>query len=318
MLFLRGVIARPEVLRTALAPARVASRLRVQDSLRPWLQRTLGSRAPALEAQLDALARRPFRRTGVLASPPEPWARVALLTGCVHGELTPRMHEATVRVLARLGCEVVAPPGQACCGALHAHAGDAEAARDLARRNIAAFEAAGVDAVIVNAAGCGAAMKEYGRLLRHDPEWRERAERFSTTVRDALEYVASIPGFERGLGPIDAVATLQDSCHLAHAQGIRDAPRKILHAIPGLQVRELKTPDRCCGAAGLYSLVQPEMSRTVLETKLDDVEATGAEVVCTSNPGCTLQLAAGIVSRGLQAEAMHVLELLDESYRARK
>ncbi|MFN8639873.1 MAG: heterodisulfide reductase-related iron-sulfur binding cluster [Dehalococcoidia bacterium] len=326
MLFLERVVASPPMLRAALAPVRLLARVDQvirarreghEGLVRPLLQRGLGTRAPAAEAQLDALSARPFRRSGLLASPVEPVARVALLTGCVHGELTPRMHEATLRVLARLGREVVAPSDQACCGALHAHAGDSEAARDLARRNIEAFERADVEAVIVNAAGCGAAMKEYGRLLRNDSDWRERAETFAAKVQDATEYVASSPGFERGLGPIDAVATLQDSCHLAHAQGIRDAPRRILNAIPGLQVRELKTPDRCCGAAGLYSLVQPEMSRSVLEAKLDDVQATGAEVVCTSNPGCTLQLAAGIVSRGLEAQAMHVLELLDESYTVR-
>lgn len=315
---LRSVVGRRDVLRATLAPARLATRLGLQEKARPWIRRAFGLRAPAVEAQLDALAARPFRRSGVLARPPEPRARVAMLTGCVHGELTPRMHEATLRVLARLGCEVVAPPAQVCCGALHAHAGDAEAARTLARRNIEAFEAAQVDAVIVNAAGCGAAMKEYAHLFRNDPTWLPRAERFAATVRDAIEYVTSIEGFDRGLGPIDAVATLQDSCHLAHAQGIREAPRRILNAIPGLQVRELKTPDRCCGAAGLYSLVQPEMSRAVLDEKLDDIEATGAEVVCTSNPGCTLQLAGGIVTRGLEARAMHVLELLDESYRARR
>ena len=314
---LRSVIGRREVMRAALAPARLATKFGLHEKARPWIRRTFGNRASAIEAQLDALAARPFRRTGVLARPPEPRARVAMLTGCVHGELTPGMHEATLRVLARLGCEVVAPPAQVCCGALHSHAGDAEAARHLARRNIEAFEAAEVDAVIVNAAGCGAAMKEYAHLFRNDSAWLPRAERFAATVRDATEYVTSIEGFDRGLGPIDAVATLQDSCHLAHAQGIREAPRRILRAIPGLQIRELKTPDRCCGAAGLYSLVQPDMSRAVLDEKLDDIEATGAEVVCTSNPGCTLQIAGGIVTRGLESRAMHVLELLDESYRAR-
>jgi glycolate oxidase iron-sulfur subunit len=170
--------------------------------------------------------------------------------------------------------------------------------------------------VIVNAAGCGAAMKEYGRLLRHDAAWQERAERFAATVRDVLEYIAGIEGFEVGLGRLEARVTLQDSCHLAHAQGIREAPRRLLHAVPGLDLRELGTPDRCCGAAGLYSLVQPAMSQAVLDVKLDDIEGTGAEVVCTSNPGCTLQLAAGIVARGLEARAVHVVELLDEAYRA--
>ncbi|MSP21885.1 MAG: 4Fe-4S dicluster domain-containing protein [Dehalococcoidia bacterium] len=319
MALLRGVIARPRVLRTVLVPARVAARLGLHRLGRPLLRRFLPSRAASIETQLAALRRRPFRRSGLLAQPASPRVRVALLTGCVHGELTPGMHEATVRVLARLGCEVVAPPDQACCGALHAHAGDTEAARALARHNIEAFEEAGVDAAIVNAAGCGAAMKEYGRLLRNDDAWCDRAERFASTVRDVLEYIAGIDGFEHGLGRLDAGAalvTLQDSCHLAHAQGIREAPRRLLSAIPGLDLRELEAPDRCCGAAGLYSLVQPEMSQAVLEAKMDDVEGTGASVICTSNPGCTLQLAAGIVARGLEARAVHVVELLDESYRA--
>lgn len=244
---------------------------------------------------------------------------MALLTGCVHGELAPGMHEATLRVLARNGCEVVAPPEQTCCGALHAHAGDLEAARTLARRNIAAFEAARVDAVIVNAAGCGAAMKEYGRLLRHDGAWADRAERFASTVKDVLEYVAGLDGFEVGLGRIeggDATVTLQDACHLAHAQGIREAPRRLLRAIPGLELREQRTPDRCCGSAGIYSLVQPAMSQQVLRSKMDDIASTEAGTVCTSNPGCTLQLEVGVAQRGLPMRVRHVIELLDESYRA--
>jgi glycolate oxidase iron-sulfur subunit len=226
------------------------------------------------------------------------------------------MHEATVRVLARLGCEVVAPRAQACCGALHSHAGEAEAARDLARRNIEAFERAAVDAVVVNAAGCGAAMKEYGRLLRHDPAWAGRAERFASTVRDVVEYVAGIEGFERGLGRLEELVTLQDACHLAHAQRIREAPRRVLGAIPGLEVRELRTPDRCCGAAGFYALDHPSMSRAVLDAKMDDLASTGAGLVATANPGCTLQLETGARRRGLGTRVVHVIELLDASYRA--
>jgi len=319
-LLLRQVIARPRVLRAALAPLRLYARSGLQRLVRGRLPRALAS----IEARMPVPKGRPFRRRGTLSSPEAPVARVALLTGCVHGELTPSMHESTVRVLARLGREVVAPPAQGCCGALHAHAGDVEAARDLARRNIEVFEATGVEAVIVNAAGCGAAMKEYGRLLRHDPAWAQRAERFASTVRDVLEYVATIEGFEAGLGPLDGTGgtdgtvgvTLQDACHLAHAQGIREAPRRLLGAIPGLRLREMRTPDRCCGSAGLYSLVQPAMSRAVLEAKMDDVEGTGAAYVCTSNPGCTIQLESGVRARGLDASVLHVIELLDASYRA--
>jgi len=314
-LVLRWVLARPRVLRAAFALARLYVRSGAQRLVRGPLARVMPARLRLLEASAPIPARRPFARRRALAAPPGATARIALLTGCVHGELYPAMHEATVRVLARLGCEVVAPPAQACCGALHSHAGDAATARALARRNIAAFESAGVDAVIVNAAGCGAAMKEYGRLLRHDPRWHERAERFSAGVRDVLEFVAE-RDFARDLGAVAADVTLQDACHLAHAQGIREAPRAILRAIPGLRLREMETPDRCCGSAGLYSAVQPEMSATVLAAKLQDVAATGARVVCTSNPGCTLQIESGVRRQGMRVEVRHVIELLDASQRA--
>jgi glycolate oxidase iron-sulfur subunit len=329
-LTLRQVIARPRVLRPAFALLRLYGRSGVQRLVRGPLARLLPGRLREAEAQAPAPSGRPFRRSGVLTAPEQRRGRVAFLTGCVHGELYPSMHEATVRVLARLGFEVVAPLAQACCGALHSHGGDVEAARDLARRNIAAFddagegagvdagEGAGIDAVIVNAAGCGAAMKEYGRLLRNDVEWRDRAERFATSVRDVLEFVAG-QDFAAGLGALDINVTLQDACHLAHAQGIRDAPREILRAIPGLRLHEMATPDRCCGSAGFYSVAQPEMSRTVLGAKMADVESTGATVIATANPGCTLQLENGVRGSELlagRAAVQHVIELLDASYRA--
>jgi glycolate oxidase iron-sulfur subunit len=314
-LVLRHVVARPRVLRAALALGRLYSRSGLQRLVRGRLARYLPQRLRRLESLAPALDRAPFRQTGVLAAPSTPAGRVALLLGCVHGELYPQTHEATVRVLERLGFEVVAPPEQVCCGALHSHAGDAVTARALARRNIAGFEKAGVDAVIVNAAGCGAAMKEYDRLLRNDEHWSERAERFAASVRDVLEFVAA-QDFARGLGPLEAEVTLQDSCHLAHAQGIREAPRAILRAIPGLQFTEMATPDRCCGSAGIYSAVQPEMSARVLEAKMADVASTGATTIGTANPGCTLQLEAGVRRTGLDAEVRHVIELLDEAMRA--
>ncbi|MEX2446889.1 MAG: heterodisulfide reductase-related iron-sulfur binding cluster [Dehalococcoidia bacterium] len=309
---LRHVLARPRVLRAMLVLGRVYARSGMQRVLRGRLQRHLPVRLARLEAALPSLDRAPFRRTGTLATSPQASTRVALLLGCIHGELYPRMHEATVRVLAHAGCEVVAPPAQGCCGALHTHAGDAETARDLARRNIAAFEEAGVEAVIVNAAGCGAAMKEYGRLLRHDTAWAERAERFAATVRDVLEFVAE-RDFGGDLGRVERTVTLQDACHLAHAQRIREAPRRILRAIPGLEVRELRTPDRCCGSAGIYSLVQPGLSAEVLAAKMQDVQGTGADTICTANPGCTLQLETGVRRAGLDAEVRHVIEILDEA-----
>ena len=312
---LRNVVARPRVLRAALWFGRVYTRSGLQRLLRGPLGRLLPEPLANLEAQAPTLDRAPFRRSGELVERRGDGPRVALLTGCVHGELYPQTHEATVRVLGHLGCEVIAPPEQACCGALHAHAGDAEAARRLARRNIEAFEEAGVDAVIVNAAGCGAAMKEYGRLLRNDEEWAERAERFASTVRDVLEFVATLD-FERGLGRVEADVTLQDACHLAHGQGILAAPRAILDAIPGVDLHEQATPDRCCGAAGLYSTVQAAMSREVLDAKVADISGTGASTVVTSNPGCTMQIQAGLRRARRPGEVLHLIELLDRSYAA--
>ena len=314
-LLLRRVLTAPWLLRLLLGGARVSQRLGLRALVRGRVGDYLPQRLRDLEAQGPVLRGAPFRRRGTLASPAEAGERVALLLGCLHGEIYPQTHEATVRVLARLGCEVVAPERQVCCGALHTHAGDAETARDLARRNIEAFEHARVDAVIVNAAGCGAAMKEYGRLLRNDRRWAERAEQFASKVRDVLEFVAD-RDFEHGLGRVAASVTLQDACHLAHAQGIREAPRRILRAIPGLELRELATPDRCCGSAGIYSVVQPEMSRTVLDAKLADIAHTDASIVATANIGCTLQIASGLRATGSPTTAQHVIELLDRSYAA--
>ncbi len=314
-LLLRHVVARPRVLALCFALGRAYTRSGLQGQLRGRWRAAIPARLRVVEAQTPVLDDRPFRRRGVLAKPEPARTRVALLTGCVHGDLYPQAHHATVRVLARLGCEVIAPPGQLCCGALHTHAGDAEAARTLARRNIAVFEDAGVDAVIVNAAGCGAAMKEYGRLLRNDREWSGRAEAFASKVQDVIEFVAA-RDFTGGLGELDLDVTVQDACHLAHAQGIREAPRTILGAIPGLRIQELRTPDRCCGAAGVYSLVQPSMSSAVLDAKMEDITASGASVVATANPGCTMQIEAGIRRIGMLATVRHVIELLDQSYRA--
>ena len=316
-LVLRHVIARPRVLRAAFSLLRVYS-ASLQRIVRGPLRRIVPRQIRELDARTQTVNRRAFRRSGPLASPPQPRGRVALLTGCVHGEMYPQTHEATIRVLARIGFEVVAPPEQGCCGALHSHVGDAVAARSLARRNIDAFGGAGIDAVIVNAAGCGAAMKEYGRLLRDDIEWAERAEQFGASIQDVVEFVAA-QDFEAGLGVVDRDVTLQDACHLAHAQGIREAPRAILGAIPGLRLHEMAAPDQCCGSAGFYSVAHPEMSGTVLAAKMADVESTGADVIATCNPGCTLQLELGVRRSDVlsgETTVQHVIELLDASYRS--
>jgi Fe-S oxidoreductase len=246
----------------------------------------------------------------------EPAHRVALLAGCVTPLLYPNLHDATVRVLVRNGCEVLVPPKQTCCGALHVHAGDLKAARRLARQNIDAFLALGVEAVITNAAGCGSTMKEYGQLLKDDPKYAEKAAAFSALVQDITEYLVALP-FDAKMGFVNGRVTYQDSCHLAHAQKIKIQPRAILQAIPGMELVELPYSDHCCGSGGVYSLTQPEMSWRLLEEKMKRVAGTKAGILATANTGCMMQLQAGLRRFGPKKTQMaHVIELLDEAYRA--
>ena len=240
--------------------------------------------------------------------------RVAFLSGCIANVAFARLNEATVRVLQKNGCEVVIPAAQKCCGALHVHSGLEQQAEALARSNIDAVLAGGFDAIITNAAGCGSTLKEYDYLLRNDPEYRERAIEFKRLMRDITEFLGSID-LNRDLGEMNGVATYQDSCHLAHGQQIRTAPRKILKAIPGLTFREMRMPDLCCGSAGIYNVAQNEMAMQILEHKMEYVDETKASIIATANPGCMLQLAAGARLYGKGQRVMHVVELLDESYR---
>jgi glycolate oxidase iron-sulfur subunit len=221
---------------------------------------------------------------------------------------------ATRRTLARNGYALVAAPGQRCCGALHAHAGDLDAARRLARANVAAFERSGADAIAVNAAGCGAMMKEYGHLLRDDPAWAGRAEKVAARVRDVTELLAAagpVPG-----GPLPLAVTYDAPCHLLHAQRVVSPPLAVLGAIPGLRLVPLVDADMCCGAAGIYNLVEPETSDAVLRPKLAEIERTGADWVATGNPGCLMQIGAGLRRAGVGARVVHPVELLDASYAA--
>lgn len=304
----RNVIARPG----RMAALATLLRLYRASGLR-WL----AERTPYLRDRVvlaPTVAGRPFRRRGVLARPEaKTRGRVALLTGCIMPHAFARVHEATVRVLARHGFEVVAPPEQACCGALSAHAGDRETARELARRNVDAFLEADVDAVVVNSAGCGSTMKEYVELLDGDPEYQERGERLAAMAKDVSEFLAGLP-LEPPTGRLEATVTYQDSCHLAHAQRISDAPREALRAIPGLRLVAMAQPGRCCGSAGIYSLSHGEMSLSLLDDKMADIASTGAEVIVTSNPGCMSQLEAGLRRGGRAGRVAHVVELLDEAY----
>jgi glycolate oxidase iron-sulfur subunit len=239
--------------------------------------------------------------------------RVAFMAGCIANVFFARLNEATVRVLQKNACEVAIPLGQGCCGALQLHSGMREAARKLARRNIDAVLDGGFDAILTNAAGCGSALKEYGELLADDPEYADKARRFSALVRDVTEFlVANV--LNREMGWLDAMATYQDSCHLAHGQKIRSAPRELLAAVPGLAFREMPLSDVCCGSAGVYNVVHNEMAMRVLARKMESVNATRAQIVATANPGCILQLQAGVRLHGAGQRVMHVVEILDEAY----
>jgi glycolate oxidase iron-sulfur subunit len=240
--------------------------------------------------------------------------RVALLGGCIANVSFARLNEATVRVLQKNGCEVTVPEDQTCCGALHMHAGIRSQARIQARRNIDALAGGGFDAIITNAAGCGSTLKEYGELLEQDAGYAEKAACFSSQVRDVTEFLGGME-LRAGLTPLAIAVTYQDSCHLAHGQKIRVQPRKLLQAIPGLTVREMPGSDLCCGSAGIYNVQHTEMSMALLEQKMGAVNATKAAVIATANPGCMLQLQAGVRRHGHGQRVAHVVELLDESYR---
>lgn len=241
--------------------------------------------------------------------------RVGFLAGCIANVAFARLNEATVRVLQRNGCEVVIPAAQNCCGALHLHSGLAEQARTLARTNIDVFLAEDFDALITNAAGCGSTLKEYDHLLHSDPDYRDRALQFKEKMKDITEFLAGIE-LNPAMAPVDAIATYQDSCHLAHGQKIRAAPRKLLKAIPGLRFREMPMADLCCGSAGIYNVVQNEMADRILQRKMELAATTKASLIVTANPGCMLQLAAGARLHGSGQRVAHVVEVLDEAYKA--
>ncbi len=323
--------ARPRLLRTAITRALFlhksvlgavagAMRLYQRSGARTLLQRSgllrLASPLRDLEAMMPTLSKRPFRprRTLYRALGPRRH-RVAMFVGCVMPQMYAASERATLNVLRRNGCDVVLLPNEQCCGALLVHGGDREAARRLARRNIDAFLAANVDAVIVNAAGCGSTLKEYHELLAHDAAYREKAERFSRAVRDVTEFLAAHGIDEARLGPIHARVTYQDSCHLAHAQRVKESPRQLIRAIPGVELVELAS-DRCCGSAGIYNVVQREMSLQVLDSKMEEVAEVTPQIIVTANPGCMLQLENGVRRAGLKARVMHVVDLLEASYRA--
>ncbi len=241
--------------------------------------------------------------------------RVALFTGCVMRSAFSGTNAATARVLARNGVEVAVPEEQTCCGALHAHAGLRGDARELARRNIASLERLDVDAFIVNAAGCGANLKEYGWLLKDDPAWAERAERFASRVRDAAEYLAGL-GLSATPGPYRVKVAYDDPCHLLHGQRISSEPRALLAAVPGIELVQLVEADWCCGSAGTYNVTQPELAEKLAHRKAERIRQSGADMVVTANPGCQMQITAGLRAAGMRVPVRHLMDVLDEAYAA--
>jgi glycolate oxidase iron-sulfur subunit len=276
--------------------------LRGLEPLTPWIS--------------DQFTDQLFRRRYRAANPPAPRYRVGLLSGCVQDLAFAQVNADTICVLQANGCEVVLPENQECCGSLHAHNGELESARRLARTNIDAFAAEGLDAIVTNAGGCGAHMKHYDHLLKDDPQYAERARIWSAKVRDIHEFLVEIGFRPPRSAPVPRRVTYHESCHLNHGQKVSAAPRQVLKSIPGLELVELKEAEWCCGSAGIYNITQPEMAMRLLDRKMDHVRATGARIVASANTGCNIQLDYGSRRRGLQIAVEHPVSLLAQAYRA--
>lgn len=240
--------------------------------------------------------------------------KVGFFTGCIMDVMFYETNQATAKLLAKAGCDVFFTESQTCCGALHAHSGYKDGAKELAMRNIEAFERAGVDYIVNNAGGCGAALKEYHHWFHNDSVWKERAMAFVAKMRDANELLAELPplAFSK---PVNTTVTYQDSCHLANGQGVRNQPRQLIRSIPGVNFVEMKGADSCCGSAGIYNITNYDKSMEILDAKMPDAAMTGAQILVTSNPGCLLQMRQGIIRAGLQdrMEAIHIMDLLERA-----
>jgi glycolate oxidase iron-sulfur subunit len=327
-----AVFAREWLLRPALLGARALRDAGIARVASRLAQRTGSALAMPL-AMLASTARRPGNRKGAAHEPASraatpgnptaapataPRSRTALLTGCVMEGLFTDVNRATERVLARNGYRMTDAPGQVCCGALHAHAGDDTTARALARTNIAAFEQSGAAFIAINSAGCGAMCKSYGHLLAHDRIWAERAAAFSAKVRDASELLAAAGPIATPSATKPITVAWDAPCHLEHGQRVVEPPLQLLRATGTITLRPLAGSDQCCGSAGIYNLVQPEVAERVLDPKLAAIAASGAEVVATANPGCLMQIGGGLVLSGSETVARHPIELLDAAYASQR
>jgi glycolate oxidase iron-sulfur subunit len=342
-----AVFPYPRRLRLLTGPLRAAQRTGLDELVR---RSSLPGRvSPELEAALRLAPPRPGHRVpplpALVAARGPRRAVAGMLTGCVQGVFFPQVNTATARVLAAEGCDVLIPNGQGCCGALSLHSGRRSEALRLAKRTIATFEAADVDAIVINSAGCGSAMKEYGLLLADDPAWAARAAALAARVRDFAEFLAELTGAGNGAAaagaaqgagargarggaagagaggqlaqrhPLPVTAVYHDACHLGHAQGIKAQPRALLRAIPGLEIAETGDGGVCCGSAGVYNLLQPEAARELGARKAATIRATGAQLLISANPGCSLQIATALAAQGVSMPVAHTAQVLDASIR---
>jgi glycolate oxidase iron-sulfur subunit len=307
----------PERLRLLAVPLLVYQKSGLRALVRAsGITKLLGKRMAAMEALLPEVPAHVFDRLPAIVRPKTAQRRrVGMLSGCVQQVFFSHVNAATARVLAAEGCEVVIPREQGCCGALMVHSGLEEEAAQLARKMIAVFEAADVDTIVINSAGCGSSMKEYGELLRDDPAWAARAAAFSAKCKDISEILCELePRAERH--PLKLRVAYHDACHLQHAQGVHAQPRRLLGGIPELEVAEIPEGSLCCGSAGVYNLLQSETANQLGDRKVENLLTTGAGAVLSANPGCLLQLMNGLRRRGLKAmPAFHMVELLDASIR---
>lgn len=293
----------PWRMKLLLAPARFAKALRL-DRLLP---KTLREGLELIPDDISAAALPAF--SPALSAKPK--GRVGFISGCVMSVMFGRTNQASVTLVNRAGYDVVVPKSQGCCGALFAHGGNLASARECARQNIEAFQSANLDAIIINAAGCGSTLKEYGHLLRDDPAWAKRGEEFSAKVKDITEWLASNLQVQQSQSA--ELVTYHDACHLAHAQRITRQPRDLVKAVAGKNFVELPESDVCCGSAGSYNLTEPEMAERLQQRKVHNILKTGAKVVVTSNPGCILQIRAGLVKARVDVRVTHIADFLQQS-----
>jgi glycolate oxidase iron-sulfur subunit len=314
---LRELMTRPEWLELSMWPLRFYQWLGLQRLVRATgLVRLLPKPLQVMEGLLPALPIRPLRQQLPEITPAlgERSYRVGFFLGCVMSLVFAKTSAKTVAVLAENGCEVVLPKAQKCCGAPHAGEGDADTLKRLARHNVDLFLRYPLDYIVADCAACSAQTKEYAHLLRDEPEYAERARRFADMVRDVTELLTEIP-LRQPPSEVHARVTYHEACHLCHAQGVSQQPRDLLRSVPGLDLVELKEATWCCGSAGVYNLTHPERAQQILDRKLDNIAASGAETVAVGNPGCLLQLQAGVRERGLAVRVVHPVELLAEAYR---